>query len=113
MPQKRPRPSLSSASKTDLRAPGQNIVMGGRLGRFQNLLSEAVPTPDPVPAITTPRDGKNKKAKPVKPTDNGDTGRMPVNQNLFSVSSLLGEKIGTAARESRRLIQRIGRPRQP
>lgn len=95
-PSSRPKARLApSANHTDLRAPGQSVIISGRPDNFHNLMVE-----QPLAGIL-----------PL-PSDDDWTGRVPNNENPTPLS-ILGERVGRGAREARRLIQRIGRPRQP
>ena len=98
--------------KTDLRAPGQAVIIDGRPEHFQNLMAE-----QPVAGILPSVVDRARPAVSSLPSGDDDDGWGPrgdvaVNQNPTPLS-LLGERVGRGAREARKLMQRIGRPRQP
>ncbi len=94
--------------KTDLRLPGQKVVVDGQLSRFRNLFGW-----EESQGESLSNDNRLKKPRKVAPIDSGDANTGQPSYISAGMQAKMVEQGPGVFKKARELILRIGRPRQP
>ncbi|TAH35343.1 MAG: hypothetical protein EYC62_04810 [Alphaproteobacteria bacterium] len=95
-------------SKTDLRLPGQKVVMDGQLSRFRNLFGWEESQGD-----SLSNDNGKKRLRKIAPSDSDEGNIGSPRYVPPALQAKISEQGPGVFRKARELILRIGRPRQP